>query len=94
MAAVSLSKGDGAVSMTRKAEHEALKAAFEKAGINGKLSTHSLHSERKIRSASDDALLASIGFFIAASSSQRLFSQNLDKRFRRYNPYSFIFHQV
>ena len=35
-------KGSGEVAMTRKTGHEVLKAAFEKAGLNGKLATHSL----------------------------------------------------
>ena len=35
-------KGSGDVAMTRKTGHEVLKAAFEKAGLNGKLATHSL----------------------------------------------------
>lgn len=35
-------KGCGNVAMTRKTGHEVLKAAFEKAGLNGKLATHSL----------------------------------------------------
>lgn len=34
--------GQGAQSMTRKAAHDILKQAFEKAGLNGKLATHSL----------------------------------------------------
>jgi site-specific recombinase XerD len=35
-------KGCGEVAMTRKTGHEVLKAAFETAGLNGKLATHSL----------------------------------------------------
>ena len=34
--------GQGSQSMTRKAAHDILKLAFEKAGLNGKLATHSL----------------------------------------------------
>ncbi len=35
-------KGSGMVAMTRKTGHIVLKSAFEKAGLNGKLATHSL----------------------------------------------------
>ena len=35
-------KGSGNVAMTRKTGHIVLKSAFEKAGLNGKLATHSL----------------------------------------------------
>ncbi len=51
--------GQGKVAMTRKTGHEVLKAAFEKAGLNGKLATHSLRKSyaQRMYDASGDIFL-------------------------------------
>lgn len=51
--------GGGFTAMTRKTGHEVLKAAFEKAGLNGKLATHSLRKSyaQRMYDASGDIFL-------------------------------------